>query len=45
MVKLFQMMSVKKIKKLGHKICAMDEEGIMYFSEEDYKKKIFLKKI
>tara|TARA_B100000795_G_scaffold201567_1_gene155394 strand:- start:1508 stop:2914 length:1407 start_codon:yes stop_codon:yes gene_type:complete len=27
---------IKKIKKLGHKICVMDEEGIMYFSVEDY---------
>ena len=35
---------IKKIKKLGHKICVMDEEGIMYFSEEDYKKKNIFEK-
>jgi len=35
---------IKKIKALGHKICAMDEEGIMYFNEEDYKQKRIFEK-
>ena len=35
---------IRKIKKLGHLICAMDEEGIMYFSAEDYKKKNIFEK-
>ena len=37
---------IKKMKKLGHQICAMDEEGIMYFSEEDYiERRIFSKNL
>ena len=35
---------IKKIKKLGHLICVMDEEGIMYFSAEDYKERRIFKK-
>ena len=37
---------IMKIHALGHKICVMDEEGLMYFSEEDYiQRRIFEKNL